>query len=206
MNSGILTFIITGILIGFAVFIRKKFAKPKSENDVQRPGTFNIFILRFITLLAILCVIPALLGLIAGEFEMGIVFGIMAVLFGLASVIIKREYDMSYQETDEYFILKAKNKEHRVFYKNIIDWQPGYNEMKVLDESRSDMEYVRVNTAILRPDILLRTIVEMTFQGKFQRIDELEHDDPYRKHEIVNSLINNGYGHLVEDCNEKFGV
>lgn len=199
MNSGILTFIIIFILMGFGVYLRKRFAKPKSENDVQRPGTFNIFILRFIIVLAVLCAVPAVLGLITRGFEMGIVFGIMAVVFAVAAVIVKREYDMTYQENDEYFILKAKNKEYKVFYENIIDWQPGYNEMKVLDESRSDMEYVRVNIAIIKPEILLRTIAEMTFEGMFPRMDDLEPEDPNREYEMVNYLVDNGYGYLVEE-------
>ena len=59
MNGGILTFIIIIILMGFGVYVRKRFAKPKSEDDVQRPGKFNIFILRFIIVLAFLCAIPA---------------------------------------------------------------------------------------------------------------------------------------------------
>lgn len=203
MNGGILTFIIIIILMGFGVYVRKRFAKPKSEDDVQRPGKFNIFILRFIIVLAFLCAIPAVLGLITGELEMGIVFGIMAVVFGLAAVIVKREYDISYQENDEYFILKAKNREYKVFYENIVDWQPGYNEIKVLDESRSDVEYVRVNIAIIKPEILLRTIVEMTFEGRFSRMDDTVLEDSNREREIVNYLVNNGYGYLAEDYIEE---
>lgn len=199
MNINIIISILVVVLIWFANFLRKRFAKPKSENDIQRPGTFNIFILRMITLLAIFCVIPAALGLITGEFEMGIVFGIMTVIFGGAAVIVKREYDMSYQENDGHFILKAKNKEYKVFYENIVDWQPAFNEIKVLDESRPDVEYVRVNIAILKPEILLRTIVEMTSEGKFSRTDEIESIDSYRKHELMNYLIDNGYGYLIED-------
>ncbi|WP_231634400.1 hypothetical protein [Salinicoccus sp. YB14-2] len=49
---------------------------------------------------------------------------------------------MSYQENDEYFILKAKNKKYYVLYEYIIDWQPSYNEIKVLDESRADGKYI----------------------------------------------------------------
>ena len=130
---------------------------------------------------------------------MGIVFGIMAIIFAVASVIIKREYDMSYQENDEYFILKAKNNEYKVIYENIVDWQPSFNEIKVLDESRSDVEYVRVNIVILKPEILLRTIGEMTFESKFPRTNEMESGDPYREQEIMSYLIHNGYEYLTED-------
>ena len=118
-------------------------------------------------------------------------------------MIVKREYDMSYQENDEYFILKAKNREYKVFYENIVDWQPGYNEIKVLDESRSDVEYVRVNFAIIKPEILLRTIVEMTFEGRFSRMDDTVLEDSNREREIVNYLVNNGYGYLAEDYIEE---
>jgi len=203
MNSGVLTFIITpfilAVLMWLGVHLRKRFSKPKSENEVQRPGKFNIFILRFITLLAIFCAIPMGIGLIMGAIEMGTVFSVMAIMFGAAAVIIKREYDMSYHENDEYFILKAKNKKYHVLYENIIDWQPSYNEIKVLDESRTDGEYIRVSIAIIKPEIFLRKITKMTFEGRFPRMDDKEPNDPNREHEITGYLINNGYGYLVKD-------
>ena len=52
---------------------------------------------------------------------------------------------------------------------------------------------------MLSPKILLRKIVEMTFEGKFYRAEDDYSEDPTRQYEIVNFLTSNNYGDLVED-------
>lgn len=204
MNNNFFSFIIIPIIVltvmAIARFIRKKMAKPDYQEEVQTPGKFDNFILKFITGLTIFSGLLAILGAVIREIEMAIVFLVLTLIFLGIVLILRNAYDLSYQETDEYFILKVKNKEYKVFYENIIDWQPSLNEIKILDESRADGEYIRVNISMFKPEILLQKIVEMTFTGKFQRLDDnFVDEDPMRENEIVNYLIHSNYSYLIDD-------
>lgn len=184
-------------VMGVARYIRKKMAKPDRQEDVQTPGKFDHFILKFFVVLTALSALLIILGLVIGETGMAITFLVITLAFSGVIMILRREYDMSYQENSEYFILKAKGKEYKVSYENIVDWQPSFNEIKILDETRADEEYISVNIKILEPEILLQKIVEMTFAGKFQHFDSGV--DPMRENEIINYLAENNYRYLVED-------
>jgi len=208
MENPFFTFIIIPIIILSTIsgtkYIRKKLAKPEETKGVQKPGKFDAFLVKFISVLAIFCGILVVLGVVIQETEMAIVFGILALVFAGIVVILKRAHNVTYQENSEYFILKTKGQEYQVFYENISDWQPAMNEIAILDDSRLDNEYINVNISLFKPEILLEKVVEMTFDGEFYRIDHINPEDPMREHEIVNYLMNNNYGYLVEDYIENY--
>lgn len=183
--------------------IRNRLAKPKYKEDVQTPGLFDNFLLKLLTFLAIFSALLTVLGFFIQETEMTIAFLVLTVIFTLIVMFLKRQYDISYQENPEYFILKAQQKEYKVFYENIVDWQPSFNEIRILDETNSDNKYIRVNIAMLKPEILLRNIAEMTFEGKFYSFEDEYFEDPTREYQITNFLIENNYGYLIEDYVEE---
>lgn len=208
MNNNLFTFIFIPIIIialmTLSKYIRKKFAKPNDEKGVQKPGKFDTLLLTFITVLTVFSGLFTLLGAVLREVEMTIVFLVVTLVFTGIVWLLRREYDMTYQETTDYFILNVKKKEYKVFYENITDWKPDYKEISVLDGSRPGADYINVNVAMLKPEILLGKIAEMTFDGKFQRVhSNLLGEDPMRKQEIVTFLKNYGYDYLVEDSIEK---
>ena len=183
--------------------IRNRLAKPKYKKEVQTPGLFDNFLLKLLTFLAIFSALLMILGFVIQETEMTIAFLVLTIIFTGIVMVLKRQYDISYQENSEYFILKAQQKEYKVFYENIVDWQPAFNEIRVLDETNLDNEYIRVNIAMLKPEILLRKIAEMTFEGKFYSFDDEYFEDPTREYQITNYLIQNNYGYLIEDYVEE---
>lgn len=183
--------------------IRNKLAKPKYKKNIQTPGLFDHFLLKLLTFLAIFSALLTVLGFFIQETEMTIAFLVLTVISTGIVMVLKRQYDISYQENSEYFILNAQQKEYKVFYENIVDWQPAFNEIRVLDETNSDNEYIRVNIAMLKPEILLRKISEMTFEGKFHSFDDEYFEDPTREYQITNYLIQNNYGYLIEDYVEE---
>lgn len=65
----------------------------------------------------------------------------------------------------------------------------------MLDETKSDGKYIRVNIKIFKPEILLRKIADMAFENKF---DTLDQEDPYKKAETIYYIANSGYRYLVE--------
>lgn len=203
MNNSKFTFIFLPVLILIIYWvtttIRHKLAKPKETKNVQTPGKFDNFLLKLLTVIAVFSAIFMIIGLAIRETEMAIAFLVLTLVFIGIVWFLKSKYNISYQEDSESFLLKTKKKEVQVFYKDIVDWQPGFNEIKILDETKSKNEYIRVNIAMLKPETLLRKIVEMTFEGKFYNADDDYFDDPTRQYEIVNFLTNNNYGYLVED-------
>jgi|SRR5690625_125225 len=203
MENPTFTFIFLPLLILIIYWvtntIRNKLAKPNHTKNVQTPGKFDHFLLKLLTFIAILSAIFMIIGLFIRETEMTIAFLVLTLVFLGIVWFLKSKYDISYQEDSESFLLKTKKKEVQVFYKDIIDWQPGFNEIKILDETKPNNEYIRVNIAMLSPKILLRKIVEMTFEGKFYRAEDDYSEDPTRQYEIVNFLTSNNYGDLVED-------
>lgn len=187
-----------------ARFIRKKMANPDTEDGVQKPGQLDHFILKLIKFLTYIGVFFTIIGLIAREMEMTIVFLVLTLIFAGIVWLLKREYNMTYQENTEYFILSAKNKEYKVFYKDIVDWFPGFNEIEILDKTRTDNRYVQVNIAMLKPEILLQTLLEMTFDKQFSKVNPMPaDDDPYRKQELIDFLVSNHYEYLIEEHTEK---
>jgi hypothetical protein len=185
-----------------AQYTRKKLARPAYEegdkNKIQKPGRFDNGILRLIQGLTIITAIFAVMGWIAGEMEMGIAFSVLTLVFGGVILLLKREYNMSYQENEEYFIYKHKNKEYTVYYENIVDWLPGYNEIQILDETNKDRKYIKVNVAMLKPEILLQKLLEMTYEGKFMTPNPVDPNDSKREDELAVFLNQYNYGYLVE--------
>ncbi len=130
---------------------------------------------------------------------MALVFGCFALILLGVTLLLRHSLNISYEENTEYFIMSTGNKEHQVFYENIIDWQPGYNEIKILDETKRDQKYIRVNIKIFKPEILLRKIADRAVEEKFTNLSETSTIDPYRKNETVNYIVNQKYGYLLED-------
>ncbi len=203
MPRNIFSFIFIPILVltvhTLAQKTRKKLAKPKAQDNVQTPGTFDRLIYWIILVIAVLSTILMGLGWIMGEREMAIVFSVLTLAFWGIIALLKREYNMSYQENEAYFVLNAKGKEYKVYYEDIIDWAPSLNEIQLLDQTKEDKKYIRVNISMLHPEILLRRIVEMTFAGKFQHEKLMDLEDPNREYELVQFLDSYNYSHLVED-------
>lgn len=200
MNSGIFTFAVIPIIV-LAVFIsvqllRQKIYKPEYESAVQKPGKWERAILFVIICINIISILGTIMGILIQETEMMLVFGVMTLFFSLIILVLRRAYNTSYQENKEYFVLHTHNKKYKVFYENITDWRPSYNEIAVLDASRSDGKYIRVNLKIFKPEILLRKMADMAFEEKFPTLDG---NDPYKTAETIYYIANYGYKYLVED-------
>lgn len=205
------TYIFIPIIILVLSFLsraaRNRFVKPKVASDgVQTPGGFDRFLLNLITGLTVFAGLMAILGAIMRETEMSIVFAVLTVIFLAILMWLRYEYNMTYQEHDDFFIYTHKNKEYKVYYDNIDNWAQGHNEIKISDETQSDEELIRVNIAMIKPNILLRKIADMTFEGKYEYPGPIDSPDPKRQYEIVNFLIHNNYGHLVEDYAEQLNI
>ncbi|UJF15910.1 hypothetical protein LZ578_01825 [Jeotgalibaca sp. MA1X17-3] len=207
MVDSTITFImipIIGAMIIFgAGFIRNKFYKPKYEGKVQKPGKLEGCILKLLILVELILVGLVAVGVFAREPDIITISGVLALFILVIMMILKYATDTSYQENNEYFILKIRKKEYQVFYENIIDWRPAFKEIALLDPSRLDGKYINVNIKLFKPEILLRKLSDMTFDGKFYNPDEMYKEDPYRKNQIVNYLVNNYYGYLIEDYKKR---
>lgn len=200
MNSTVFIFVIIPVIVlGMMTvmrLIRWKAAKPKYEGNTQKPGTFDGCILKLITLLTVFSALLMVCGIIIGEIEMVIACLIMTLIMAGAVVILRHAYKISYEENEDYFILETKRRKYQVAYKDIIDWRPGFNEIHVLDDAHTDEKYIKVNIAMLKPEMLLWNIGIMTLDGKFRIDDDL---DPDRENEFMNFLNHNGYAHLAEE-------
>ena len=101
MNRNIFTFIFIPIIVltmmTIMKIVRNKLAKPNLKNNLQKPGIFDHFILKLITGLAILSGLLTGFGLFIQETEMTIVFSIMTLIFVGIALLLKREYNISYQ-------------------------------------------------------------------------------------------------------------
>ena len=133
------------------------------------------YILLFLTRLLLLL---AVLGILTKNKEMALVCEGLVFFFLVIVIILKHAQDTSYQENSEYFILKSGKKANQVFYKDIIDWQPSFNEVTILDKTKEDAKYIRVDVKIFKPEILLREIADMAFEGKFQDLDPFNTENP----------------------------
>lgn len=200
MDQNMIRFILIPLIIIALTFIvrkvRNKLAKPTYTNNIQTPGKFEKIILWIIRIIALLAALIALLGFVAGETEMGLVFLGLTFLMGTSAWLVKREYNMTYQENEEYFILKSKGKVKKVYYNEIIDWVPGYNE--ILLYNKRDKKPIRVNVSIFQPEILLGYIAKKTATGHFQMPNEVNPEDPNRIKELAYFLKSYGYTSIVE--------
>lgn len=206
MNDHIFSYLLIPVLVFLAAslgkFMRAKFAKPDVKDGVQKAGRFERMIANVILTLAVLMLALAVFGVVLKEGEMALVCAGIGAVFFILYFIIKKEYAATYFENEEYFILKAKNKEVQVYYKDIVDWEPAFNEIVVLDETKPDSKYIHVNISIFEPKILLQKIVEMTFAGKFYDAGSINIEDPYREQELIDHLQRYNYGYLVEKYTE----
>lgn len=198
-------FIALTVLVVQAIvrWVRNKIYKPKVEDGVQKPGKLERFIANLFIVLGSFLLLIAIMGFIAQEMEMALVMGGMSFLFFGITFILKRAHNTSYQENEEYFILRVRDKEHQVYYENIVDWKPSYNEISILDKMNPDSEFLRVNIKIFKPEILLRKIADMAYEGRFKHSEHAHPLDPDRKVETVYYLADNDYGYLVEDYLEE---
>lgn len=203
MNTNLISLLFIPILVIIihliVQYIRNKNYKPKYENNVQKPGKLERVIVTFLMFLNAFVILFAVLGMVMKETEMAIVFGCLALIFLGAILLLKRAHNTSYQENTEYFILKTGKKEYQVFYENIIDWQPSYNGIALLNKTKSDREYIKVNIKMFKPVILLRKIADMAFDGKFKDLDLIYMEIQNRKAETISYLVDHQYGYLVED-------
>lgn len=207
MNNNYLNFLIRPLIvmtiISIVLYLRSKLSKPKVENKEQKPGKLQKIALAILIAITVVFALMAVLGLVMNEFEMAIVSSILTLVMIAISVYVKYALKTSYQENTEYIILKSKNKESKVFYKDIVDWKTSLNEIIVFDGSGVDNKGVKINIVFFKPEILLRTIADMTFEGKFQDIYKNSIKDPNREKEIVNFLVGSNYGYLIEDYIEE---
>lgn len=90
--------------------IRNKLAKPKQINNVQTPGKFDHFLLKLLTFIAIFSAIFTIIGIANQETEMAIVFFVLTLVFLGIVWLLKSQYDISYQENSESFLLKTRKK------------------------------------------------------------------------------------------------
>lgn len=207
MKNNSFTFLVIPLIVIItsliARYIRKRNYRPKYEDGVQKPGKLEGFILNILISIDALLAVMLILGIIMKESEMAIVSGGLAFFILAIIMFLKQAYRASYQENTECFILKSRNKEYQVYYENIIDWQPAFNEIAILDKTRSDEKYIKINIKIFKPEIMLRKIADMTFAGKLYSLDHNYFEDPSRKTEIVSYLVKNDYGYLIKDYIEK---
>lgn len=188
------------VLVYIAVRIQRAYGKGKYSQDVQKPRQLKSFFTKMMMIFTVFSGVIAVLGAIGGEFEMAAVFSVMSIIFLVMSYFMRRKFDMTYQETDEYFILKDGQKEYKVFYENIVYWQWGVSEIFLLDGKRSDEEYISIRFDYFNPEILLRTVAEMTFDDRFPRRDfDVYPDDSMKKKEMVHLLKHTDYYYLMED-------
>ena len=180
-------------------FFRNKIYKPKYEGNVQKPGTLERIIMKVFIVLDVLVLFFTILGIAMGELEMAIVFGILTLVFLIITFILKRGQDISYEETEEYFIARAGKKEEKVFYNEITGWAPSNNEIEVITQSKGNQKPVRVNLLIFEPEILLRQLADRAFAGKFDHWDLTEEEKYDQRIALIDYLIKYQYGYLVDD-------
>lgn len=203
MQNNFLRYLLIAVIVtvvSFGVrFVRHKLYKPKYEDNVQKPGKLETFIANFLLVLGVFLLLLTIAGLLMQEMEMVLVMGAITLIYFALVFVLKRAHDTSYQENEEYFILTVQKKEYKVFYEDITDWQPFYNEIGVFDKTQPEKDYIRVNIKIFKPEILLRKIADMAVEGKFDGTSEIFLENQDRTEETINYIVNNRYGYLVDD-------
>ena len=127
---------------------------PKIKDKVQKHGKLTSFITNLIIIIDVLMVLLLIIGLMGKELDLILISAGLVVLFTGIIIFLKHAYDTSYKETEEYLILKNGKKEQKVFYEDIVDWKPDFNEIRILDGSKKDGKFTRVNVKLFKPEIL----------------------------------------------------
>lgn len=113
MNDTIFTFVIIPILVlttmALSRRLRDKFAKPKQEKGVQKPGSFDRFLVNLITFITFFSGIFTIVGDLMGETEMTIVFAVFTLLLIGITFVLRWKHNITYQENSEYFIVTLNN-------------------------------------------------------------------------------------------------
>lgn len=201
----LISLFIFSIILNTISFIHRKATQKSYTHKVQKPGMFVTFFKRVMIGVTIICALFAALGSIMNDLEMAIVFAVIMVICSLITTAIQRKYDITYQETDEYFVLTIKGYEYKVYYNDIAHWQWGPGEISVQEESWSEHDFVTISCRLFKPEILITKIAEMTFSGKFLRIDgiypddSVYPDDSMREKELIRMTKHDGYYYLIED-------
>lgn len=207
MNNINLNFLIRPVIIIIVVlivgYLRARLSKPKVEDNEQKPGKLQRIGLGVLITITVVFTLMMILGIVMNEFEMTLVSFVLTLVMIAISVYTKYALKTSYQENMEYLILKSKDKENKVFYKDIMDWKTSLNEIILFDRSRTDVKPIKINIVFFKPEILLRTIADMTFEGKFQNVNTNSIKNRNREKEIVNFLSGNNYRYLIEDYIEE---
>ena len=207
MNATSSTFFIRIVLITsifvLAAFLRAKFSKPRVENQQQKPGKLQRLALIILISVTIIFALMAILGIVMNEIQMGFISGVLALVMSATSMYINSSLKTSYEENEEFFGIKVKNKENKLFYKDISNWDTSLNEMIVYGPPEQNTQPLKINVVFFKPELLLRKIADMTFEGKFLHAHNKVSNDLNREKEIVNFLVSNQYGYLVEDYSEK---
>lgn len=197
---GFIVFMVLGLIVPpVLTYWRKNFKQPRYSTKKQTPAKFNPFITKVPAVLLIVVIFGTLMGIGMDDTEMTIAFGVLLIIFLIMFYFIQRKYDIAYQEKEEYFLLRLWKREYKVYYDDIIDWQPSIYGITVLDGSQLEKGYIDVKMAVLKPEILLRKVAEMTFEGKFPRRENQKPEDPLKKTDMVNFLTIAGYDYLIRD-------
>ena len=196
----LIMFILMGIVV-IVIAVQRKRSKGKFTQNVQKPGQLKIFFTRVMVFLTIFTGIFAVIGVMTGETEMAIVFTVIFVIFLVLTYFMRRKFDMSYQETDEYFILREKKDEYKVFYEDITYWERGTaHEIFIFEGTKSAGGPLTIKLNYFNPEILLATLADMTFKDQFPRRDyDVYPGDPMKKKEMVQFLHRTDYKYLVKD-------
>ena len=199
-------YIISGIIIFILTFVarwfRGRYVKPTVTDGVQKPGGFDRLIIYLITGLTVLIGLLAMVGVVTQNTEMAVVCSVITLIFLGVNFWIRQEYNLTYEENEDYFIATIKGKEYKVYYHHIVDWQPGYNEILISDQTKEE-EYIKVNISIFKPIILLKKIADMTFEGKFIEDDII---DATKEDELVQFYKSYNYSSLIENESSKLGL
>ena len=200
------TYIISAIIIFILNFIvrwfRGRYVKPTVTDGIQKPGGFDRLIIYIITGITILIGLLAMVGVVTQNTEMAVVCSVITLIFLGVNFWIRQEYNLTYEENEDYFIATIKGKEYKVYYHHIVDWQPGYNEILISDQTKEE-EYIKVNISIFKPIILLKKIADMTFEGKFIEDDII---DATKEDELVQFYKSYNYSSLIENESSKLGL
>lgn len=111
---------ITLLLFSGGQYFRRKVVKPSYQNEIQTPGKVDNYLLMFIRVLTFIPLTLMLLGFITKETEMAIVNAILTLIFIGINLFLKREYAMSYQETEDFLSLKREGKKYK--YSMMLLW------------------------------------------------------------------------------------
>src|SRR5699024_7778364 len=189
------------ILVIIAIRIQRKANKGKFKQNIQKPRFLKTFFTRVMVVLTVLMGIFAVFGGFRGDMEMTIAFFVVFIIFAVLSYFMRRKFDTTYQETNDYFILRKRKKEYKVFFKDITYWNWGADgQIFILDSTKSDNEFISIRMDYFNPEILIRTLADMTFDNEFPRREfDVYPGDPMKKKEMVQFLHWTDHKYLVKD-------